>query len=70
MSKTTDKTTDTAASAPVSIKNFKSSNEVENFYRFVHDNKLREEAKTLVETVLKKIAPPPKKRGRKKATIQ
>ncbi|MAX67696.1 MAG: hypothetical protein QF441_06705 [Bacteriovoracaceae bacterium] len=55
--------------AATSIKNFKSSSEVENFYRFIHDNKLREEAKTLVEMVLKKITPP-KKRGRKKSTLQ
>lgn len=65
MAKTTEKET-VAPSA--SIKNFKNSSEVENFYRFIHENNLRGEAKSLVELVLKRITPP-KKRGRKK-TLQ
>ena len=65
MAKTTEK--DNAAPS-ASIKNFKNSSEVENFYRFIHENNLRGEAKSLVELVLKRITPP-KKRGRKK-TLQ
>ncbi len=66
MTKTTNKETavvDTTAAG--NLKNFKTSNEVENFYRFISDNRLRAEAKTLVAMVLKKITPP-KRRGRRK----
>ena len=69
MAKTTN-TEATATSAGSSLKNFKTSSDVENFYHFINDNQLRAEAKILVETVLKTIAPPKKKRGRKKATVQ
>jgi len=56
----------TAAQAPVtSIKSFKATSEVENFYRFIHENKIRLEAKKLIEVVLKQIKPV-KKRGRRK----
>lgn len=47
------------------VKVFKTSSEVENFYRFIHENGLRAEASTLMKLVLKKISPA-KKRGRKK----
>lgn len=57
--------TATATTVPTTIKNFKNSGDVENFYRFIHENKLRSEAKELIKVVLKKITPP-KKRGRKK----
>lgn len=57
-----------ASKAVTSIKSFKATSEVENFYRFIHDNKIRFEAKKLIEVVLKEIKPV-KKRGRKK-TIQ
>lgn len=53
-----------------SIKGFKNTTEVENFYRFVHDNNLRDEARVLMEVALKSITPA-KKRGRKKSkTLQ
>jgi hypothetical protein len=66
MTKTVEKKEDTGAiTAPTTIKNFKNTGEVENFYRFIHENKLRSEAKELIKVVLKKITPP-KKRGRKK----
>ncbi len=63
MTQTTEKDT---ASAGTTIKNFKNTSEVENFYRFINDNGLRSEAKRLVEVVLKQITPQ-KKRGRKKS---
>jgi hypothetical protein len=72
MAKTTPTTTTMAESAKetatptTTIKNFKSSSEVTDFYRFIHDKKLRAEAKQIIDVVLKKITPP-KKRGRKKA---
>ncbi len=40
-----------AAVKPLTIKNFKSSSEMETFYRFVHENGLRHEAKTLLKTL-------------------
>lgn len=46
------------------IKNFKSSQEVVNFYRFIHDNNLRAEAHVLVKTVLENIQPKRKRRAK------
>ena len=51
------------------IKTFKASTEVQDFYRFINENGLRTEASKLVETVLRTIAPPKKKRGRKKQIL-
>ncbi len=67
MTDTTEKMDKT--SGGVTIKNFKNTSEVENFYRFIHDNGLRAEAKQLVQIVLKSITPQ-KKRGRKKSVLQ
>lgn len=38
------------------IKSFKASGEVENFYRFIHENGLRAEANSLMKMVLKSIS--------------
>ena len=45
------------------IKQFRTSQEVENFYRFIHDNSLRHEAKTLLEFVYEKVKKISKKKG-------
>lgn len=45
------------------IKQFRTSQEVENFYRFIHDNSLRHEAKTLLEFVFEKVKKVSKKKG-------
>jgi len=50
------------------IKNFKSSDEVADFYRFINDNKLRAEAHTLMKTILNVIAP--KKTRKRKKMLQ
>ena len=50
-------------------RNFKTSQDVEAFYRFVHENGLRREARTVLESVhakIKEINKKSKKRGRKK----
>lgn len=47
------------------IKSFKSSQELENFYRFIYENGLRHEAKYALEVVAKKLTPKKKPRGRK-----
>lgn len=69
MAKTTTNK-ESALAAGTTIKNFKSSSEVTDFYRYIHDNKLRAEAKQIIGLVLKSITPQ-KKRGRKKTkTLQ
>ncbi len=47
------------------IKAFKASQEVTNFYRFIHENDLRHETKILLETVLGSL-----KKKRKTRTLQ
>lgn len=44
----------TTSASPASIKSFRSQPEVENFYRFVHENDLRLEASELLEAVIEK----------------
>jgi hypothetical protein len=63
MTKAIDKTPSTEP-VNVTIKSMKSSSDVVNFYRFIHENNLRGEAHKLMDTILKTIAPT-KKRGRK-----
>lgn len=46
------------------IKNFKASQEVEDFYQYIHDNKLRSEAHTLIKTVLNSMQPKRKRKGK------
>ncbi len=47
------------------VKEFRSSEEVVSFYRFIHDNNLRHEAKVILETILSYIDIPRKRRSRK-----
>ena len=47
-------------------KNFRSAPDVENFYRFIHENDLRKEAKTVLEAIIQAIKPKKKRKGRKK----
>ncbi len=47
------------------IKAFKASQEVTNFYRFIHENGLRHETKVLLETVIGSL-----KKKRKTRTLQ
>ena len=69
MARTKAKDSAPAKEASVGMKTFRSSSDIENLYRFIHENNLRAEARTLIETVVKRLAPAKKKRGRKK-TIQ
>lgn len=48
------------------IKSLRHSSEVESFYRFIHENNLRAEAKILMETVLATIKPARKSRSKAK----
>lgn len=63
------KATTTNKEASIGMKTFKSSSEIESLYRFINDNKLRAEAKSLIEYAVSKVKPAKKKRGRKKATL-
>ena len=49
------------------IKSFKKSADVENFYRFIHENDLRREAKSILEAI-KVYFSKKKKRKRKSRT--
>lgn len=41
---------------PVTIKNFRSNSDIENFYRYIHENGLRREAFMLMEYAISKVA--------------
>jgi hypothetical protein len=54
-----------AAENFITIKNFRKSPEVENFYRFICENDLRREACMVLERITAKLGPKKKKRSRK-----
>ena len=63
---------ETAKADPKKIgKNFRNSADVENFYRFVHENDLRKEAKLIFEKIHASIKLQEKKakRSRKKKKV-
>ena len=66
MSTTTESTSNEPAK--YNMRTFRSSADIENFYRFIYDNDLRGEAKQILELVVKAMKPKKKKsrRGRKK----
>ncbi len=66
MSKTETNTEKAAAPEVMTIKNFRSNADIENFYRYIHDNGLRREAFMLMEYAIGKVAAARKgKRARK-----
>jgi hypothetical protein len=70
MAKATEQTTENKKPT-VEHKAFKSSSEVENFYRFIYENNLREETRKLLSYVLEKTRPKKKRRKRTtKKTLQ
>lgn len=69
---TTEATTENAAAevGVRTLRNFRSSADVENFYRFVNENSLRREAKMILEAIYARLTKDVKrkaKRGAKKA---
>ncbi len=50
----------------MTLKNFRANSDIENFYRFIHDNSLRLEANMLIEYVMKRI----KKVKKNKKTVK
>jgi hypothetical protein len=72
MSKIAEMTTPndkTAMPEVMTIKNFRSNGDIENFYRYIHDNGLRREALMLMEYAISKVARA-RKGKRKAATLQ
>lgn len=67
---TTTETTEKAAAAPevMTIKNFRSNGDIENFYRYIHDNGLRREAFMLMEYAISKVAKA--RKGKRAKTLQ
>lgn len=59
----TEKATDS-----INIKNFRSNSDIENFYRYIHENGLRREAFMLMEYAIGKVAKV--KKTRKAKTLQ
>jgi hypothetical protein len=52
----------------MTIKNFRSNGDIENFYRYIHDNGLRREAFMLMEYAISKVAKV--KKGKRAKTLQ
>lgn len=59
-----------AGQAPevMTIKNFRSNGDIENFYRYIHDNGLRREAFMLMEYAISKVAKV--RKGKRSKTLQ
>jgi hypothetical protein len=53
---TTQKTMTAKEKKAELIKGFRNNSDIENFYRFVHENNLRVEAKVLMQTILDSIS--------------
>ncbi|MBG09086.1 MAG: hypothetical protein CME68_10035 [Halobacteriovoraceae bacterium] len=49
----------------ITLRNFRKSPEVENFYRFISENDLRREALMILEVITSKLAQKKKKKSRK-----
>jgi hypothetical protein len=52
----------------MTIKNFRSNGDIENFYRYIHDNGLRREAFMLMEYAISKVAK--SRKGKRSKTLQ
>lgn len=56
--------------ATVNIRTFRKNPDVENFYRFIFDNNLRVEARSLVENLFTAMGGKTTKRKRRKKKVQ
>jgi len=72
MSKNTTTTNNEEKAAPqaevMTLKNFRSNGDIENFYRYIHDNGLRREAFMLMEYAISKVAKA--RKGKRSKTLQ
>ncbi|MCK6594558.1 MAG: hypothetical protein L6Q33_05105 [Bacteriovoracaceae bacterium] len=51
---------------PKAPRNFRNSIEIENFYRFIHENDLRKEARIMLELIQSKVMSTVKKKRNSK----
>lgn len=68
MSKTDNNTEKAAQPEVMTLKNFRSNGDIENFYRYIHENGLRREAFMLMEYAISKVAKV--KKGKRSKTLQ
>lgn len=54
----------------MTIKNFRTNGDIENFYRYIHDNGLRREAFMMMEYAISKVAKLRKGKRMKPQTLQ
>ncbi len=54
----------------MTIKNFRTNGDIENFYRYIHDNGLRREAFMMMEYAIQKVAKLKKGKRMKAQTLQ
>ncbi len=58
----------TTAPEVMTIKNFRSNGDIENFYRYIHDNGLRREAFMMMEYAISKVVKA--KKAKRNKTLQ
>jgi hypothetical protein len=63
-----DKPGQVGPSEVMTIKNFRTNGDIENFYRYIHDNGLRREAFMMMEHALSKVAKV--RKGKRSKTLQ
>ena len=63
-----EKTGQVGPSEIMTVKNFRSNGDIENFYRYIHDNGLRREAFMLMEYAISKVAKV--RKGKRAKTLQ
>ena len=69
--KTTEVEINTTVDSTKSIKSFRKSKDLEDFYRFINENGLRREAHQALEFIVGRLVKPKKKgRGRKPKVVQ
>jgi hypothetical protein len=56
--------------AKAAVRNFRSSTDIENFYRFVHENDLRREARLILELIHSKMTVKKERKPRAKKQLQ
>ncbi len=62
MSLETENTNVNPDATPKAPRNFRNSIEIENFYRFIHENDLRREARLMLELIQSKVMATVKKK--------
>lgn len=53
----------------MTIKNFRTNGDIENFYRYIHENGLRREAFMLMEYAISKVSKARKTKNKKQSTF-